>query len=100
MQDGVPGPLRADDPREISGYALRARMGEGGMGTVYLSHTRGGHPVTLKVIRREFGDDPEFRRRFEQEVQAARRVRGYHLVPAVDHDTSGQQPWLASARSV
>ncbi|MEU2132581.1 protein kinase [Streptomyces sp. NPDC018352] len=76
---------------------MLARIGEGGMGTVYLSHTRGGQAVALKLIRREFGDDPEFRRRFEQEVQAARRVQGYHLVPVVDHDTSGQQPWLASA---
>ncbi|MFE7355081.1 serine/threonine-protein kinase [Streptomyces sp. NPDC057543] len=75
---------------------MLARIGEGGMGTVYLSHTRGGQAVALKLIRREFGDDPEFRLRFEQEVQAARRVQGYHLVPVVDHDTSGQQPWLAS----
>ncbi|MET9660740.1 serine/threonine-protein kinase, partial [Streptomyces sp. NPDC006510] len=67
------------------------------MGTVYLSHTRGGQAVALKLIRREFGDDPEFRRRFDQEVQAARRVQGYHLVPVVDHDTSGPLPWLASA---
>ncbi|TXS09005.1 serine/threonine-protein kinase, partial [Streptomyces sp. wa22] len=66
------------------------------MGTVYLSHTRGGQAVALKLIRQEFGDDPEFRRRFEQEVQAARRVQGYHLVPVVDHDTSGPLPWLAS----
>ncbi|WP_406014668.1 serine/threonine protein kinase [Streptomyces sp. NBC_00984] len=90
-------PLGPDDPREAAGYRLLARIGEGGMGTVYLSHTRGGQAVALKLIRREFGDDPEFRRRFEQEVQAARRVQGYHLVPVVDHDTSGQQPWLASA---
>jgi len=67
------------------------------MGTVYLSHTRGGQPVALKVIRREYGQDPDFRRRFEQEVQAARRVQGYHIVPVVDHDTSGELPWLASA---
>lgn len=66
------------------------------MGAVYLSYSRGGQAVALKLIRREFGDDPEFQRRFEQEVQAARRVRGYHLVPVVDHDTSGAQPWLAS----
>ncbi|GGP68444.1 hypothetical protein GCM10010278_52610 [Streptomyces melanogenes] len=66
------------------------------MGTVYLSHTRGGQPVALKVIRREYGQDADFRRRFEQEVQAARRVQGYHIVPVVDHDTSGAQPWLAT----
>ncbi|WP_326586353.1 serine/threonine-protein kinase [Streptomyces sp. NBC_01294] len=88
--------LRAEDPREIAGYRLVARIGEGGMGTVYLSRTRGGQPVALKVIRREYGSAPGFRRRFEQEVQAARRVQGYHVVPVVDHDTTGEQPWLAS----
>ncbi|RSS56285.1 serine/threonine protein kinase, partial [Streptomyces sp. WAC07061] len=66
------------------------------MGTVYLSHTRGGQPVAFKVIRREYGEDPDFRRRFEQEVRAARRVQGYHLVPVVDHDTTGPLPWIAS----
>ncbi|MGW1406528.1 hypothetical protein [Streptomyces sp. NPDC002403] len=83
MQDGVPGPLRADDPREISGYALRARVGEGGMGTVCLSHTRGGQAVALKAIRREYTRDAQFRLRFAREVAAARRVSGYHLLPGV-----------------
>jgi serine/threonine protein kinase len=90
-------PLGPQDPRETAGYHLQARIGEGGMGTVYLSHTRGGQPVALKVIRREYGQDADFRRRFEQEVQAARRVQGYHIVPVVDHDTTGELPWLASA---
>ncbi|MFJ4326848.1 serine/threonine-protein kinase [Streptomyces tricolor] len=97
MTAGVPGErLGAEDPREVAGYRLLARIGEGGMGTVYLSRTRGGQPVALKVIRREYGGDPGFRRRFEQEVRAARRVQGYHVVPVVDHDTGGEQPWLAS----
>ncbi|MEE4542240.1 serine/threonine-protein kinase [Streptomyces sp. V4-01] len=89
-------PLEVQDPREQAGYRLLARIGEGGMGTVYLSHTRGGQPVALKVIRREFARDEEFRRRFQQEVVAARRVQGYHVVPVVDHDTTGDQPWLAT----
>jgi predicted Ser/Thr protein kinase len=67
------------------------------MGTVFLSHTRGGQPVALKVIRREYARDEEFRRRFQQEVTAARRVQGYHVVPVVDHDTTGDQPWLATS---
>ncbi|CAL9508626.1 Serine_threonine-protein kinase PknD [Nocardiopsis dassonvillei] len=89
-------PLGPEDPREISEYRLLARLGEGGMGAVYLSRTRGGQPVAVKLIRRSLGRDPEFRRRFEQEVWAARKVRGYHLIAVLDHDTSGETPWLAS----
>ncbi|WP_020123107.1 serine/threonine-protein kinase [Streptomyces canus] len=81
----------------MAGYHLLARIGEGGMGSVYLSRTRGNQPVALKVIRREYAQDEEFRRRFEQEATAARRVQGYHIVPVVDHDTTGPQPWLATA---
>ncbi|MFJ9641708.1 serine/threonine-protein kinase [Streptomyces sp. NPDC101206] len=88
-------PLGPGDPQEIAGYALLARIGEGGMGSVYLSRTRGNQPVAIKVIRREYAGDAEFRTRFGHEVQAARQVRGYHLVPVVDHDTEGEQPWLA-----
>ncbi|WOX13633.1 protein kinase [Streptomyces sp. N50] len=89
-------PLGPDDPRDVAGYRLLARIGEGGMGSVYLSRTRGNQPVALKVIRREYAEDEEFRRRFEQEAAAARRVQGYHIVPVVDHDTTGPQPWLAT----
>nr|WP_272921595.1 serine/threonine-protein kinase [Streptomyces sp. SID8354] len=74
-----------------------ARLGEGGMGSVYLTRTRGNQPAALKVVRREFGQDADFRDRFEQEVRAARRVQGYHIVPVLDHDTGGELPWLATA---
>ncbi|MCD9898958.1 serine/threonine protein kinase [Streptomyces sp. MT29] len=80
----------------MAGYRLLARIGEGGMGRVYLSRTRGNQPVALKVIRREYAQDQEFRRRFEQEATSARRVQGYYIVPVVDHDTTGPQPWLAT----
>lgn len=94
---GALRPLAAGDPREIAGYGLLARIGEGGMGSVYLSRTRGSRPVALKMIRREYAGDPGFRLRFEQEVQASQQVRGYHLVPVLDYDTRGEQPWLATA---
>ncbi|WP_414720922.1 serine/threonine protein kinase [Streptomyces sp.] len=67
------------------------------MGAVYFTRTRGGQPVALKLIRREFAQNPDFRARFEAEVQAARRVSGYHIVPVVDHDMGSDQPWIASA---
>lgn len=48
------------------------------MGRVYLAFTVGGRPVALKVIRPELGDDRDFRGRFRQEVDAARRVNGLY----------------------
>ncbi|PKV88658.1 serine/threonine-protein kinase [Streptomyces sp. TLI_146] len=94
---GVFQPLAEDDPRSVAGYLLSARLGAGGMGKVYLSYTPGGRPVAIKVIRPEFAEDPEFRRRFQQEVRAAQRVQGLYTAPVVDSDTEGPHPWLATA---
>ncbi|MGW7194665.1 protein kinase domain-containing protein [Streptomyces chryseus] len=90
-------PLTDDDPRTVAGYLLSARLGAGGMGKVYLSYTPGGRPVAIKVIRPEFAEDPEFRRRFQQEVRAAQRVQGLYTAPVIDSDTEGPRPWLATA---
>ncbi|MGW7332883.1 serine/threonine-protein kinase, partial [Streptomyces sp. NPDC054840] len=90
-------PLRADDPAVVGGYRLAAVLGAGGMGKVYLSYTPGGRPIAIKVIRPEFSEDPEFRRRFQQEVRAAERVQGLYTAPVIDSDTEGAQPWLATA---
>ncbi|MET7274917.1 serine/threonine-protein kinase [Streptomyces flaveolus] len=89
-------PLQAGDPSVVAGYRLVARLGAGGMGRVYLSHTRGGRPVAIKVVRPELADDPAFRRRFRREVEAARRVRGAYTAELVDADTDGALPWLAT----
>ncbi|MGW2181316.1 serine/threonine-protein kinase [Streptomyces sp. NPDC001732] len=90
-------PLAGDDPTTIAGYRLAARLGAGGMGKVYLSYTPGGRPVAIKVIRPEFGEDAEFRRRFAQEVRSAQRVQGLFTAPVIDAATDAVQPWLATA---
>lgn len=90
-------PLKADDPAVVGGYRLAAVLGAGGMGRVYLSYTPGGLPLAIKVIRAEFGEDPEFRRRFQQEVRSAQRVQGLYTAPVIDSDTEAAQPWLATA---
>ncbi|WP_143065888.1 serine/threonine-protein kinase, partial [Streptomyces sp. CC53] len=90
-------PLEEDDPRSVAGYRLAARLGAGGMGKVYLSYTPGGRPVAIKVIRPDFAQDAEFRRRFAREVQAAQRVQGLYTAPVIDADTDAREPWLATA---
>ncbi|MFF7751959.1 serine/threonine-protein kinase [Streptomyces sp. NPDC007971] len=78
-------------------YRLVARLGSGGMGRVYLSHTPGGRAVAVKVVRAELAESPEFRRRFRAEVAAAGRVHGIYTAPVVDSDTEGAVPWCATA---
>ncbi|QFR00521.1 protein kinase [Streptomyces phaeolivaceus] len=89
-------PLQADDPPQVAGYRLAARLGAGGMGRVYLSHTQGGRPVAIKVVRPELADDPAFRRRFGREIKAARRVRGAYTAELIDADADDVPPWLAT----
>ncbi|MGW2630973.1 serine/threonine-protein kinase [Streptomyces chattanoogensis] len=94
---GIFQPLEGDDPKAVAGYRLTAKLGSGGMGKVYLSYTPGGRPVAIKVIRPEFSEDAEFRRRFKQEVQSAQRVQGLFTAPVIDSDPDGASPWLATA---
>jgi hypothetical protein len=90
-------PLAPGDPAEIAGYVLRARLGAGGMGRVYLADTRGGRPVALKLVRPEFSDDAGFRDRFRHEVAAARRVHGLYTAQVLDADPDAPRPWLVTA---
>ncbi|MFG1943946.1 serine/threonine-protein kinase [Nonomuraea sp. NPDC048826] len=90
-------PLQPGDPREVGGYRIIARLGEGGMGRVYLGTTQAGRRLAIKVIRPEFSHDAEFRRRFEHEVSAAQRVHSMYTAPVIDADVAGPHPWLATA---
>lgn len=81
----------------IGSYGVVRRLGEGGMGTVWLARSRGGRLVAVKLVRTELAGDPAFRARFRAEVAAARRVGGFHTAPVVDADPDAAQPWLATA---
>lgn len=91
MQNG------ADVPRRIGVYTVERELGAGGMGTVYLARSLGGRAVAVKVARPELAADPHFRARFRAEVEAARRVGGFHTAPVVDADPDAEAPWLATA---
>jgi serine/threonine protein kinase len=89
--------LAADDPQVIGEYRLLALLGAGGMGRVYLGLSPGGRAVAIKVVNPDLASDPEFLRRFEQEVAAARAVSGIYTAPVVASGLDEQPPWLATA---
>lgn len=90
-------PLTRDDPSEVARYQLRARLGTGGMGRVYLALTPGGRPVAVKVMRPELGDDRDFRDRFRHEIEAAARVHGLYTAQVIDADPMAVPPWMVTA---
>ncbi len=89
--------LQAGDPRQVGAYRLVGRLGGGGMGQVFLGVSPGGRPVAVKVVRAELAADSEFRHRFAREVDAARRVGGFHTAPVVDADPGADPPWMVTA---
>ena len=89
--------LQPGDPRTIGPYRLTGRLGQGGMGEVFLGVSPGGRPVAVKAIRAELTADPQFRARFRQEVAAARRVSGVFTAAVVDADIDGPVAWLATS---
>ncbi|MFI6080074.1 DUF4328 domain-containing protein [Streptomyces sp. NPDC051217] len=88
--------LEKSDPEWIGGYRLLARLGAGGMGRVYLARSGRSRVVALKVVQEELARKPDFRRRFAQEVKAARRVGPEWTAQVLDADTDAPTPWVAT----
>jgi serine/threonine protein kinase len=88
--------LMPQDPHRIGQYRLLGRLGEGGMGQVFLARSGRGRTVAVKTIRSALAQEPDFRRRFALEITAARRVGGRWTAPVLDADTDGPTPWVAT----
>ncbi|MEV0567261.1 serine/threonine-protein kinase [Dactylosporangium sp. NPDC050588] len=70
------------------------RLGEGGMGTVYLAQAPDGLLVAIKVVRTDLADDEEFRRRFRSEVDRARQVPPFCTAEVLDADPDHEMPYF------
>lgn len=82
---------------QLGSYRLVKRLGQGGMGRVYLAVSPSGRAVAVKVLLAELLADPGFRRRFRAEIEAVRTVSGAFTASVVDADPDGTPPWLATA---
>jgi eukaryotic-like serine/threonine-protein kinase len=94
-------PLQPDSPAVaeslIAGkYRVLRLIGSGGMGTVWEgAHTTLGTRVAIKLIKPQFAQQPEARRRFEIEARAAAKLRSKHAVHVYDYGVSPEgQPYI------
>jgi serine/threonine protein kinase len=71
--------------KQIGGYKLVRRIGEGGMGEVYLAEQLTMHrTVALKILHNKWADDEEFRKRFLLEARAAGKLSHQNLIQVYD----------------
>jgi hypothetical protein len=88
--------LRANDPTAIGPYRLSARLGSGGMGTVYLGSDPAGRQAAVKVLREDLDRDLALMRRFAREVVAVAAIDSPRVATLLDADPLGEPPWLAT----
>jgi len=83
-------------PERLGEYRLLDRIGEGGMGVVFLARDRRHRTVALKVLRSSVAGDPTARRRLAREVETMQRVRSPNVAEVIDADLDGGTPYIVT----
>jgi serine/threonine protein kinase len=79
----------------IGPYEILAKLGHGGMGTVFRArHTTSGEVVAVKIASQHVAQHPTLRTRFRTEYLVASRVLHANLVRAIDYGEEDATPYL------
>ncbi len=83
-------------PERLGPYRLVRRIGEGGMGVVYLALTAADEQVALKALHPGMAQESNARRRMGREVETMRRVRSRYVAEVLDADLDGATPYIVT----
>jgi predicted Ser/Thr protein kinase len=83
-------------PDRLGPYRLLERLGEGGMGVVYLAADQQQRRVAVKALRPAIAADPNARRRLAREVETMRRVRSPFVAEVLDADVTSDPPYIVT----
>jgi eukaryotic-like serine/threonine-protein kinase len=89
-----PQPLEPHDPRDLGGYRLIERLGEGGQGIVFLGEDPSGQRVAVKVLK--VAASGEARAQLKKEMAAAQRVAQFCTAQVLGGSVDGPQPYVVS----
>jgi tRNA A-37 threonylcarbamoyl transferase component Bud32 len=80
----------------IKGYRVLAKIGEGGMSSVFLAEEESRkRKVVLKVLRGRRGDDESLWKRFFQECAIVSAIQHDHVVPIYDQGFGDELAYIA-----
>jgi serine/threonine-protein kinase len=82
---------------EVGGYRVEARLGGGGMGTVYRAAAPDGAIVALKFLSPALADNPDVVARFAREIDMLARLEHPAIVRVLAHGSEDGTPWFAMA---
>ncbi|MGX4688659.1 serine/threonine-protein kinase [Streptomyces sp. JNUCC 63] len=88
-------PLSPEDPVALGDFELLGRIGQGGMGQVFLGESLGGEPAAVKVIKPSVVDS-QSRQRFAQEIEVLKTIWGPRIAAFLGADPEAERPWLAT----
>ncbi|RAY16708.1 hypothetical protein DPM19_00535 [Actinomadura craniellae] len=80
----------------MGAYEIRSKIGEGGMGAVYLGTAPDGRTVAVKLVRPELSGDPAFLARFRDEVANAERVASFCTAQVLDHGQADDLAYMVT----
>jgi serine/threonine protein kinase len=93
---GPPSTHEEEVEERVGPYRLIRRLGQGGMGVVYLAEGPEHQEVALKVLRPHVAHDPIARARLQREATTLQKVNHPGVAGILDHDLQGDQPYLVT----